>query len=158
MRQKKAMFMWHIIVFNFIRLFPYSSEYFRKYFLLTEQDSAEGNVEQCSRYMQIVNAGQVQFGWIGVLYANVALMLFSLPLCIAADYFIANTHEFVIRTIISLLCFLLMIEKFDILRLHDKPNFLKLLYAGYSLFSASYWSIAYLFLAVFENCILGGNR
>ena len=153
MRQKKTAFMWHIIVFNFIKLLPYSSEYFRKHFLLTEQVVVEDNVGQCSRYKQIVNVGQARYGWIGVLYANVALMLFCLPLSIAADYYIANIHEFVIRTIISLLCFLLMIEKFDILRLRDKRNFLKLLYVGYSLFASSYWSITCSFLVIFENIV-----
>lgn len=152
MRQKKLVFIWHIIVFDVIKLLPYSEEYFHRHFLL-EQNQVAGNGEQRSRYMQIVNAGQARFGWIGVLCANVALMLFCLPLSIAADYFIANIHEFVIRTIISLLCFLLMIEKFDILRLRDKRNFLKLLYVGYSLSTASYWSITCLFLTAFENIV-----
>lgn len=153
MKQKKTMFIWHIVAFNFIKLLPCSARYFNKYFLLTAQDTTEGTEGQCSRYKQIVNVGQARYGWIGVLYANVALMLFCLPLSIAADYYIANIHEFVIRTIISLLCFLLMIEKFDILQLRDKRNFLKLLYVGYSLFASSYWSITCSFLVIFENIV-----
>ena len=152
MRQKKLVFMWHIIVFDVIKLLPWSEEYFQKHFLL-EQNQIVGNVVRRSRYMQIVKGGQTWFGWIGVLCANVALMLFCLPLSITADYFIANMHALIMRTIISLLCFLLMVGKFDLLRLHDKRYFLKLLYVGYSLFTASYWSITCLFLAAYENIV-----
>lgn len=151
MRQERATFVWHVIVFNLVKLLPCSAGYFQKHFSLTEQDTSEGIERQSSRYRQIVNAGQARFGWIGALYANVALMLFCLPLSIVSDYFITNIHEFAARAIISLLCFLLMVEKFDILPLCDKRDFLKLLYAGYSLSTASYWSIASLFLAAFEN-------
>ncbi len=153
MRQKKVVFMRHVIAFNLIKLLPHSAEYFNKHFSLAEQGMAGDIKEPSSSYMLIVNVGRTQFGWRGILCANIALMFFCLPLSVAADYLIVNTHDFLIRAVINLACFLLMLEKYDILRLYDKRNFLKLLYAGYSLIMVSYWSITCLFLAAFENIV-----
>lgn len=150
MRQK-LLFIWHILIFNVIKPLPCSSRYFNKHFRLLRQNTVKYGFS--SHYIQIVRVGKEQFGWLGVIVVNIALLLFCIPISISADWLIHITHLLSIKVIINVILLLMMLSKFDILYFRDSRNYLKLLYIFSCLISSSYWTLTCVFLAAFENIV-----
>ena len=148
MRQK-FLFVWHVLVFNAIKPLPYSLGYFNQHFQLSTQNHSEYD----SYYMRIVRFGKQQSGWKGALLANIALMLFCLPLCFSADLAIHVVRLLWLKAVINVILALMMLGKFDMLRFRDGRNYLKLFYLFSCLVSSSYWTLTCVFLAAFENIV-----
>ncbi|HEY8389991.1 MAG TPA: hypothetical protein VIL26_03465 [Clostridia bacterium] len=74
--KQKLIFDYHILIFNIIKFLPCSSSYFNNHFLMPTQSLTNHD----THYNLIVKFGKAQFGWTGIFLANVALMLFCLPL------------------------------------------------------------------------------
>jgi len=148
MRQK-FIFVWHVLIFNVIKPFPSSSYYFNNHFRSPTQIAAD--YYSISRYMGIVNFGKEQSGYAGVILANIALMFFYLPLCFTADLVNHGVHLLSIKISVNVILVLMAMVKFDMLRLRDTRNYLKLLYLLSCLVSSSYWTLTCVFLTAFEN-------
>lgn len=145
--RKKLLFLGHILAFNLIKPLPCASPYFKDHFRLSAQNLADDD----SHYTRIVKSGKEQFGWAGVLLANIALMFFCLPLCFSADLLIHAARLLAIKMGTNMLLVVVLLEKFDMLRFQDRRSFLKLLYLCSCLLSSSYWALTCVFLAAFEN-------
>ena len=150
MLSQKLLFVWHILIFNIIKPLPYSSNYCNHYFQLHTQNFSDYD----SHYNRIVKYGKEQAGRAGVLLANIALMFFCLPLCFSADLIIHGVHLLWIKIAVNAILALMMAGKFDMLRFRDGRNYLKLFYLFSCLVMSSYWTLACVFLAAFENIIL----
>ena len=148
MRQK-FLFVWHVLIFNVIKPLPYSSYYFNYHFRSPTQNIADYN--SISHYMGIVKFGKEQSGYAGVILANIALVFFFLPLCFTADLVNHGVHLLSIKISVNVILVLMAMFKFDMLRLRDTRNYLKLLYLFNCLVSSSYWTLTCVFLTAFEN-------
>ena len=148
MRQK-FLFVWHILIFNVIKPFPSSSYYFNNHFRSPTQIAAD--YYSISHYRGIVNFGKEQSGYAGVILANIALVFFFLPLCFTADLVNHGVHLLSIKISVNVILVLMAMVKFDMLRLRDTRNYLKLLYLFNCLVSSSYWTLTCVFLTAFEN-------
>lgn len=147
--ERKLLFVWRILIYDMIKPFPCAAGYFNRYFCLVGQGSALNAPP--SRYMQIVRVGKELSGWFGVVLANTALMFFCLPISFLGDCLIHMATLIWIKILANAALALMMLEKFDMLRLCDSRNYLKLLYLAVCLFSSSYWTMTCAFLAAFEN-------
>jgi len=145
--KKKLIFVWHILIYNNIKPLPVSSEYFNHYFLLPTQNFSDND----SHYKIIVKFGKEQSGWVGVLLANIALMLFCLPICFSADLVNHSVYLLSIKIAINSILVLIVLWKFDMFRFRNCQSILKLFYLFSCLISSSYWTLTCLFLAIFEN-------
>jgi hypothetical protein len=147
MRQK-FLFVWHVLIFNVIKPLPYSSYYFNNHFRSPTQSIADYSI---SRYTGIVNFGKEQSGYTGVILANIALMLFFLPLCFSVDWINHAVPLLSVKISVNVILVLMAMIKFDMLCLRDKRNYLKLFYVFSCLVTSSYWTLTCVFLTAFEN-------
>lgn len=145
--KQKLLFVWRVLVYDVIKALPASSDYFNRYFQL----SAKKVSDHDSHYRRIVKYGKELSGWTGVLLANIALLLFCLPICFSADLVIHGAYLFSVKIAISGLIVLILLNKFDMLRFHNYQNLLKLFYLFSCIVSSSFWTLTCVFLAAFEN-------
>ena len=153
MKQKpatqKLLFVGHILFYNMIKPLPCSLPYFPRHFCLSGQN-ADGQ-DTPSHYTQIIRFGKEQSGWAGVILANLALMSFCLPISFTADWVLRATQLLSVKITVNAMLALIMLVKFDILPFHDGRTVLKFLYLVSNLIFSSYWTLACMFFAAFEN-------
>lgn len=148
--KQKLIFFWQVLIFNIIKPLPNSSDYFNHYFQLSTKNFTDHD----SHYKRIVKFGKEQSGWVGVLFANIALMFFCLPICFLSDMVIHRVYLLSIKIAINAILVMIMLGKYDMLRFRDDQSFLKLFYLFSCILSSSYWTLTCLFLAAFENLVL----
>ena len=138
-------FMIDILKYNLIRIFPHSQEYCENHFSSSHQPANMSLESYYSHYNKIVKCGKNRFGLLGIICANISLILITLLLCIASDYFILNSHSLYFSLIINILCLVAIILKFDLLNIYDRINIIKIFYIICSVSFQSSWSCICIF-------------
>lgn len=151
-------FVYHILIFNIIKPLPCSSSYFNHHFKLSSHNYSDND----SHYRGIVRFGKERFGLVGVLFANIGLMFFCLPLCFLADWAVHIAHSLWLKIAINASVVLMMLEKFDMLTFSIRRNYLKLLYLIFCIANMSYWTLTCMFLLLlktyFERGAFGNDQ
>lgn len=147
-------FIRQIFTYNILKPFSYDQEYFTKHFMENNKDLYDISSEDFSHYTQIVKYGSFHFGVAGVIGANTALAAVGILIMIITDLLLVRLQKLWIRMLLRLFCFTFCIYKFDVFPIKREPNYLKFLFALFSLVSRNTWLLTYLLFIAFENTIL----
>lgn len=129
--KEKTLLFGRIIIYNVIAWLPSSDDYLNKYFVSNHYDAFFD--ESSSRYIKIINFSNYQYGLAGLLIANIALLIFILPISIYADIILSNTNLLSMSVIINIVLALLISIKFNVLNIKEKKSMVKMFYIMISL-------------------------
>ena len=107
-------------------------------------------------YANLLKVGWERFGMAGLLLVNFCLSFVAFLVVLGCDLSAGACVSQCAVLGIHLGCLYLCARKFDVFRPANFRNFLKLAYMGITLIFRHSWSIAYLFLALFENIVCLG--
>lgn len=135
--------LWAIFKSSFLRFFPKtaSSEW------LEEGGECDEHSFCANTLIRVVR----QKGRRWLVPVNLALFLPGLLLLAADDHLRLHTRSFLVRLCALTVAFFFLILKFDVWRLRDEKNILKLMYIFSMSYMGGYAAVTYLFLAAFEN-------
>lgn len=146
--REKINFCVTLLGYNVLHYFPGSDDY-----LLTRLglDALPGSGR--ADYAAVLSIGRERFGLAGLGLANLMLALPALPLLLAVDLISPGFQPRCGALLLQLGGFALCLRKFEVFHGSAPVSLLKFGYLVLTMICSFWWSVAYIFMAAFENLV-----